>query len=245
MHPKIEEFLEEKKQNIENLGKNEELQKLGLSFLTETANNKYSYNFSWLGIPIIQFPQDIIALQEIIWNVKPDLIIETGVAHGGSLILSASILELIGDEALVVGIDIDIRSHNRDAIENHPMFKRIKLLEGSSISEEILEQVREIAKDKKNILVILDSNHTHDHVLEELNLYSPFVTKDNYCIVFDTVIEDMPENSFPDRPWGKGDNPKTAVWEFLDNNDEFFIDKELENKLLITVAPDGYLKKVK
>lgn len=244
MHPKIEEFLTEKKQNIENLGKQKHLQKLGLSFLTETASSKYSYNFSWLGIPIIQFPQDMVALQEIIWSVKPDLIIETGVAHGGSLILSASILELIGNDGLVIGIDIDIRAHNREAIENHPMFKRIKLLEGSSISEEILVQVREIAKDKKSILVILDSNHTHDHVMEELKLYSPFVTKDNYCIVFDTVIEDMPENSFPDRPWGKGDNPKTAVWEFLKQNKNFVIDKEIEDKLLITVAPDGYLKKV-
>ncbi len=197
-----------------------------------------------VGIPIIQFPQDMIALQEIIWNVKPDLIIETGVAHGGSLILSASILELIGNDGLVVGIDIDIREHNRKAIENHPMFKRIKLLEGSSVSNKVLENVKEITKDKKNILVILDSNHTHDHVLEELKIYSPFVSVNSYVIVFDTVIEDMPEDSFPDRPWGKGNNAKTAVWEFLKENSNFVMDKEVENKLLITVAPDGYLKRL-
>ncbi len=245
MHPKIEEFLIEKKQNIESLGKQKNLQELGLSFLVKTAESKYSYNFSWLGIPIIQFPQDMIALQEIIWNVKPDLIIETGVAHGGSLVLSASILELIGNDGLVVGIDIDIRQHNREAIENHPMFKRIKLLEGSSVSDEILQKVTEIAKSRNNILVILDSNHTHDHVSEELKKYSPFVSTDSYCIVFDTVIEDMPEDSFPDRPWGKGNNAKTAVWEFLKENENFIIDKEIENKLLITVAPDGYLKRIK
>jgi cephalosporin hydroxylase len=245
MHAKIEEFLNEKKQNIEKLGKQKNLQALGLSFLIETAPSKYSYNFSWLGVPIIQFPQDIIALQEIVWRVKPDLIIETGVAHGGSLILSASILELIGGDGLVLGIDIDIRQHNREVIENHPMFKRIELLEGSSVSGEVLEKVRQIAQHRKNILVILDSNHTHDHVLKELKAYSPLVTIDSYCIVFDTVIEDMPEDSFPDRPWGKGDNAKTAVWEFLDGNGDFIIDKEIEDKLLITVAPDGYLKKVR
>lgn len=245
MHPKIEEFLNEKKQNIEELGRQENLRQLGLSFLTETAPSKYSYNFTWLGIPIIQFPQDMVALQEIIWDVKPDLIIETGVAHGGSLILSASILEMIGGEGTVLGIDIDIRSHNRERIESHPLFRRIELFEGSSVSEEIFEKVRDIAKDKKNVLVILDSNHTHEHVAQELKLYSPLVAVGNYCVVFDTVIEDMPEDAFPDRPWGKGDNPKTAVWEFLRDNDNFEIDKTIENKLLISVAPDGYLKRIK
>lgn len=245
MHPKISEFLQEKAENIRQLGENRKLKDLGLSFLNESGSNKYSYNFTWLGVPIIQFPQDMVALQEIIWQVKPDLIIETGVAHGGSLILSASMLELIGDDGLVVGIDIDIRGHNREVIENHPMFKRIKLVEGSSVSGEVFAEVEAIAKDKKNILVILDSNHTHDHVLQELNLYSPLVAVDSYCIVFDTVIEDMPEDSFPDRPWGKGDNAKTAVWQFLRGSEDFIIDKEIENKILITVAPDGYLKRVR
>ena len=245
MNPKIKEFLDEKAENIKKIGSQSKLKEAGLSFLVETAKDKYSYNFSWLGVPIIQFPQDMVALQEIIWQVKPDLIVETGVAHGGSLILSASILELIGGEGSVVGIDIDIREHNRQAIEQHPMFKRITLLEGSSLSSEIVDRVKDIAKGKTNILVILDSNHTHAHVLEELNLYSDLVAVGSYCIVFDTVIEDMPEDSFPDRPWGKGDNAKTAVWEFLAANDNFMIDKEVEDKLLITVAPDGYLKRTK
>jgi cephalosporin hydroxylase len=203
---------------------------------------RYSYNFNWLGRPIIQIPEDIIAMQELIWQVKPDLIIETGIAHGGSLIFYASMLELIGGDGEVLGIDIDIREHNRVEIEKHPMFKRITMIQGSSIDGVIVKQVYKLAKGKKRILVVLDSNHTQDHVLKELELYAPLVKKGSYLVVFDTAIEDIPEDLFPDRPWGKGNNPKTAVWEFLKTNDRFEIDKDFENKLLFTVAPDGYLK---
>ena len=210
---------------------------------------KYSYNFSWMGRPVIQYPQDMIAMQEIIWEVKPDLIIETGIAHGGSLIFSASMLELLaacgGGEGEVLGIDIEIRPHNRKAIEEHPMFKRISMIEGSSIAPEVIAQVLERVRDKERILVCLDSNHTHDHVLAELNAYAQLTSVGSYCVVFDTVIEDMPENLFPDRPWAKGNNPKTAVWEYLKTHPEFEIDKNIENKLLITVAPDGYLKRAR
>jgi cephalosporin hydroxylase len=178
-----------------------EMRQLGLQFVRDTAKYKYSYNFTWLGRPLIQFPQDMVAMQEIIWQVKPDLIIETGIAHGGSLIFYASILELLGGEGEVLGIDIDIREHNRVEIEKHPMFKRVTMLEGSSVDEGIASQARDFAKDKKSVMVILDSNHTHDHVLRELELYSPLVTKGNYLVVFDTVVEDMPEDFFPDRPW--------------------------------------------
>jgi cephalosporin hydroxylase len=206
---------------------------------------RYSYNFNWLGRPIIQLPQDIIAMQELIWQVKPDLIIETGIAHGGSVIFYASILELIGKGGHVLGIDIDIRKHNRVEIEKNPMFKRITMIQGSSIDEDVARQVYEFAKGKNCVFVILDSNHTHEHVLRELELYSMLVTKGSYLVVLDTLIEDMPDDSFPDRPWGKGNNPKTAVWEFLKTNNRFVIDKDIENKLLITVAPDGYLKCIK
>lgn len=229
-------------------------------FMYESILSKYSYNFSWMGRPIIQYPQDIVAMQELIWQIKPDLIIETGIAHGGSLILSASMLALLDmTDAIetnaminpkqsyrkVLGIDIDIRAHNRVAIEAHPMATRIQMIEGSSIAPEIIEQVKEIAKSYQRILVCLDSNHTHEHVLEELKAYAPLTSVDSYCVVFDTIIEDLPDNMFPDRPWGVGNNPKTAVWEFLKNNDQFITDKEIENKLLITVAPDGYLKRVR
>jgi cephalosporin hydroxylase len=208
-----------------------------------TVAYKYSYHFSWLGRPIIQYPQDMVAMQEIIWEVKPDLLIETGIAHGGSLIYYASLMELLGGNGHVLGIDIDIRQHNRTEIEKHPMFKRITMFEGSSITVEMAERVREFAKPYKRIMVVFDSNHTHDHVLEELRLYSPLVSPGSYCVVFDTFVEDMPPGSFPDRPWDKGNNPKTAVWEFLKTNKDFEIDKTIQDKLLITAAPDGYLKR--
>ncbi len=238
-------FEEIKKENIKQLGENQQLTALSNEWLVEVSRYKYSYNFTWLGRPIIQFPQDILALQEIIWQEMPDLVIETGIAHGGSLILYASILELIGGDGKVLGIDIDIRNHNRIEIEKHPMFKRITLIQGSSVDDQVIHQVYELARGKKKILVVLDSDHNHTHVLRELVLYSPLVKKDSYLVVFDTVIEDMPENCFPDRPWGKGNNPKTAVREFLKTNDRFVINKEIESKLLITVAPDGYLRCVK
>ena len=241
----INDFEVEKSIAIENMANDRNLRSLTNHWFIESCKYKYSYNFTWLGRPIIQFPQDVIAMQEIIWQVKPDLIIETGIAHGGSLIFYASMLELLGGNGQVLGIDIDIREHNRVEIEKHPMFKRIKMIEGSSIDDNVAQQVYDFAKNKKQVLVILDSNHTHNHVLKELQLYSPLVAKDSYLVVFDTVIEDMPEDFFSDRPWGKGNNPRTAVWEFLKTNDRFIIDKDIENKLLITVAPDGYLKCVK
>ena len=245
MNP-TDQFNQEKKENIIALGNDESLKDLGLKFLVDTAPKKYSYNFSWMGRPIIALPQDMIAMQELIWEVKPDLIIETGVAHGGSIVYYASLLELIGGEGLVLGIDIDIRKHNRDLIEAHPMMKRIKLLEGSSTSNEIVSQVKEIASSKKKIMVCLDSNHTHEHVYNELKLYAPLTTVGSYCIVFDTVVEDMPTDwDWGIRTWGVGNNPKTAVRAYLKENDNFEIDKSIDNKLLISVAPDGYLKRVK
>ncbi len=220
---------------------------------------KYSYHFEWLGRPIIQYPQDIVAMQELIWHVRPDLIIETGIAHGGSLIFSASMLALLDlcdaiengapfdprqSRRKVLGIDIEIRPHNRAAIEAHPMASRIQMIQGSSIDPNVIDQVHQMAQGYERILVCLDSNHTHDHVLAELKTYAPLVTPESYCVVFDTIIEDMPPGSFPDRPWDKGNNPKTAVWEFLKDHPEFEIDKAIQPKLLITVAPDGYLKRV-
>ncbi len=224
---------------------NNALSKKAKSFLKESILSKYTYNFTWMDRPIIQYPQDIIAMQEIIWKVKPDLIIETGIAHGGSLIFYASMLELLNNGGIVLGIDIDIREHNRIEIEKHPMFKRIKMIQGSSINPEIYSEVKKYIKDKKNILVALDSNHTHDHVFKELKLYSPLVTLGSYIVVFDTIIEELPDNFFKDRPWGKKNNPKTAANKFLKTHNEFVIDREIEDKLLITVAPGGYLKRVK
>ena len=240
----IKLFQEETVQRVADQGQSAGVTEAAAKFVIESVATKYSYNFSWMGRPIIQYPQDMIAMQEIIWQIKPDLIIETGIAHGGSLVFYASLLELIG-HGEILGIDIDIRAHNRKEIEAHPMFKRIRMIEGSSISEDTLLQVKEAAKDKAKIIVLLDSNHTHDHVLSELELYAPFVTLDSYLVVFDTVVEHLEPGSTSDRPWGKGDNPKTAVKAFLSTHPEFKIDEAIDNKLLISVAPEGYLKRVK
>lgn len=229
-------------------------------FMIFSTIPKYSYNFSWMGRPIIQYPQDMVAMQELVWQVKPDLIIETGIAHGGSLIFSASMLaQLDMCEAIeagvslnpresrrkALGIDVDIRAHNRAAIEAHPMATRIQMIQGSSIAPDIIAQVHAVAANHSRVLVCLDSNHTHDHVLAELEAYAPLTSVGSYCVVFDTLIEDMPGSMFPDRPWGPGNNPKTAVWEYLKNHPEFEIEKSIQHKLLITVAPDGYLKRMK
>ncbi len=242
-------FEQEVSERIEAVSRNEELLASGSAFMQCSITPRYSYNFTWLGRPIIQYPQDIIAMQELIWSIQPDLIVETGIAHGGSLIFSASMLELNAAcggpaEARVVGVDIDIRDHNRAALEAHPMFKRITMLQGSSVAPEVVEQVRQAARGCQRVLVCLDSNHTHEHVLAELEAYAPLTTVGSYCVVFDTIIEDLPKEAFSDRPWGPGCNPKTAVHEYLKSHSEFVIDKQIDYKLLISVAPAGYLKRI-
>ncbi|QBC45002.1 cephalosporin hydroxylase family protein [Iodobacter fluviatilis] len=264
------EFERERAIDIQQQGRDGAVHSIALDFLIKTAPYKYAYNFKALGRPIIQFPQDMIAIQELIWEIKPDLIIETGIAHGGSLIMNASVLAMLdycdavssgevldplASKRKMIGLDIDIRQHNREEIEKHPLAHKIEMIQGSSIDASIVKQVKEIAAQYSKVLVLLDSNHTHDHVLAELKAYAPLVSKGSYCIVYDTVIEDMPVDSFPDRPWDVGNNPKTALHAYLnelqaetvfasDGERLFYeIDKEIENKLLITVAPDGYLKR--
>lgn len=238
-------FEEEKKKNIAKMNKNKKLISAAKQFLIESVKEKYSYNFTWLGRPIIQYPQDIVLIQELIWQIKPDLIIETGIAHGGSLILSASLLELIGGPGKVIGVDIEIRKHNRKAIENHPLYKRITMFEGSSTDPKIVACVKKAAQKKKKVMVFLDSLHTHEYVLGELELYSPLVTKGSYLVVFDTVIEELPVSCYSDRPWFPGNNPETAVHAFLKQNHNFMLDKTITKKLLMTVARNGFLKRIR
>ncbi len=226
-----------------------ELQELSGKWLEASVQRKYSYGFRWLGRPVIQYPQDLVAMQELIWQIQPDLIIETGIAHGGSLIFSASMLALNADcggpaDAYVLGIDIDIREHNRSAIEAHPLFDRITMIEGSSIEQTIVDQVVDAAQGKAKVMVCLDSNHTHDHVLAELEAYASLTTVGSYCVVFDTVIEDLSAECNADRPWGPGNSPKTAVEQFLLHNDNFVPDTGIDQRLLISVAPSGYLRRV-
>ncbi len=251
-------FEKEKKYRLANNSVDSGLRRAAAGFMRESIRAQYSYNFRVLGRPVIQYPQDIVAIQELIWQIKPDLIIETGIAHGGSLILSASMLalldycdavengELLDPKATkrrVLGIDIDIRAHNRAAIEAHPMAHRIDMIQGSSIAPEVIAQVQAQAAGYERVVVILDSNHTHAHVLAELQAYAPLVSKGSYCVVFDTVIEDLPAGMYPDRPWDVGNNPKTAVREYLAQNSNFEVDEDMEAKLLITVAPGGYLRR--
>ena len=226
------------------MSRDKSLRKISRLWFNRSFKYEYSYHFNWLDRPIIQYPQDIVALQEIIWKVKPDLIIETGIARGGSLVFSASILDLIG-KGEVLGIDVNIHEKNRKELERHTMYKRITMIQGSSVDKNVVKKVYKFAKRKKRVMVFLDSNHTHEHVLNELKAYSPLVTKGSYMVVFDTVIDDMPKKFFHKRPWGKGNNPKSAVIEFLKDSDRFIIDKKFENKLLITVAPCGHLKCIK
>ena len=239
----VEEFKQERAERVASYAYHNDLKAAADTFNVVSNRDQYSYNFSWMGRPIIQYPQDMMAMQELIWDIKPDLIIETGIAHGGSLIYYASLMELIG-KGEVLGIDIDIREHNRREIEAHPMSKRIQMIQGSAIDEELVAEVARRAEGKQTIMVCLDSNHTHAHVLRELELYAPFVTVGSYCVVFDTIVEDMPKGAY-ERPWDVGNNPKTAVWEYLKHNDNFEIDHQIDNKLLISVAPEGYLKRVK
>jgi cephalosporin hydroxylase len=255
----MNDFRTEVADRIANNPTDQELCEAAATFMLASIRRQYSYNFSWLGRPIIQYPQDIVAMQELIWLVKPDLIIETGIAHGGSLIFSASMLALLDicevaksrqvpeplkSQRKVLGIDIDIRPHNRTAIEAHPMASRIQMIQGSSIAPEIIAQVHAAAAKYSRVMVCLDSNHTHAHVLAELNAYAPLASKGSYCVVFDTIVHDLPKEMYPDRPWGPVNNPKTAVWEFRKAHPEFEIDKTIQHKLQITVAPDGYLKRV-
>ncbi len=244
--------------NIVKLGESTSSKRLAVDWLIDTAPLNYSYNFRWLGLPIIQYPQDTVALQELVWSIKPDLIVETGIARGGSLALSASLLMMcdfadarvsgsrmdpVSPARKVVGIDIDIRAPNRLALQEHPLSGYMEIMEGSSTDPRVIDGVHEIAKGYERVLVMLDSNHTHDHVLAELEAYSPLVSNGSYCIVYDTVIDDMPMGSFPTRPWDVGNNPKTAVHSFLNSHPEFVIDNSIPDKLQITVAPDGYLRR--
>jgi cephalosporin hydroxylase len=239
------EFNERNRHFIQSMKDDANLRKASQAWYLQASRQEYSYHFSWLGLPIIQFPQDVVAMQEIVWRTRPDVIVETGVARGGSLLLYASLLELIGGEGLVVGIDVDIRAPNRAAIEGHALSKRIRLIQGSSVDSAIVEQVAAIAKKGRRVLVVLDSNHTHFHVARELECYAPLVTCESYLVVFDTVIEDMPPEFVKDRPWAPGNSPKTAVNEFLTRTDRFRIDDEIDAKLSISAAPGGYLRCVK
>ena len=255
----MNDFNVEIKERLIAAGTNVRLKHASNEFMKASIEASYSYNYHWLGRPIIQYPQDIVAMQELIWQIRPDVIVETGIAHGGSLILSASMMAMLdycdavesGDsldpqasKRKVIGVDIDIRAHNKVAIENHPMRNLISMIEGSSLDSRIIEQVKHKVGNAEKVLVALDSNHTHEHVLAELDSYAPLVTLGSYCVVFDTVIEQLPADTYDDRPWGIGNNPMTAVNAWLPHNPAFEVDRDMDQKLQVSVAPGGFLKRV-
>jgi cephalosporin hydroxylase len=239
----IKQFELERAEAIKEMGNDKELRQKSLDWMLHADKYKYTYNYSWMGRPIIKYPNDILILQEMIWNLKPDYIVETGIAHGGSIIFSSSMLELLG-HGEVIAVDIDIRQHNREEIEKHPMAKRITMIEGSSVDPIIVNSIKEKVKGKK-VLVCLDSNHTHEHVLEELRMYADMVNVGSYIVCPDTFVEYFPKGYCDDRPWDVGNNPMTALIAFLKEDDRFIIDKDIDNKLMITEGFDGYLKRIK
>jgi len=235
-------FKAEVAENIRGLREDETLRRSSNDWIRESARYRYTYNFRWMGRPVIQFPGDLIGLQEIIWETRPGAVVETGIAHGGSLVFSASMLALLGGDGIVVGVDIDIREHNRRAIEAHPMAPRIRMVQGSSIDPAMVAEVYRIIDDRKPVIVILDSMHTHEHVLAELRAYAPLVRAGSWLVVLDTSIEDMPAGWFADRPWDVGNSPRTAVDAFLSESDRFVVDRDMDAKLQITVASGGWLR---
>jgi cephalosporin hydroxylase len=253
-----QQFATERAGRLADYAQDTAFQDLSRQWLQTSMDKKYVYNYDWLGRPIIQYPQDMVAIQELVWTVRPDLIIETGIAHGGSLILSASMLAMLDmcdaiesgatmdprqSARKVIGIDIDIREHNRAAIQAHPMASRIQMVQGSSIGPDVVAQVQAAAQGYKKVMVFLDSMHTHDHVLGELDAYAPLVSPGSYCVVFDTFVEDMPPQFFADRPWDVGNNPKTATRQWLASHPDFSVDRSMESRLMVTVAPEGFLKR--
>jgi len=217
-----------------------ELEKEAIKWAKVSAENRLFYEIDWLGVPIIQTPEDMVLMQELIFKVQPDIIIESGVAHGGSLIYYASLLELLG-KGKVIGIDIEIREHNRRVIERHPIFKRIELLEGNSVSEETIEKIRKMVPKDSKVIVCLDSNHIKSHVLRELQIYNSFVNPGSYIVVFDTITSKLAELGACDKIY-INNSSKEAVEEFLKVNNNFEIDKHY-NKLYISYSPNGYLRR--
>ena len=212
----------------------------------ELDRYKFGYTFEWLGVPIIRLPDDIVVFQELVFQVKPRIILEIGIARGGSVILSSSLVELLGNNGRVIGVDIDIRSHNLERIKAHRMYKNITLIEGNILNKDTIKELTENLGQARVDILVLDSNHTHEHVLEELQLLSGFVAVGGYIVLPDTVIEDFPQGYYSDnRPWDVGNNPKTALLEFLSNNNKFEKDLHFSSKAALSESPDGYIRKIR
>jgi cephalosporin hydroxylase len=234
------DFESKKKQAANLLSQNVGIKKRAMDLLVDANNYMYSHQFTWLDVPVIQLPQDLFVTQEILFKTKPDLFIETGIAWGGSVLFHAGILELIGNGHLIA-IDRVLPDKIKEEIAKHPFSKRITLIEGDSTDPSVLKKVSELVHGNKKVGAFLDSNHEHFHVLNELRAYGPMVTSGQYLTVYATAIEFLPEPRVKNRPWGHGNNPLTAMHEYLKENKNFSIDTQFENKLLSSFAPNGRL----
>lgn len=237
-------FAQRVRAKSEALGRDRQVFESAVATLHAADQYDYFYLWSWMGVPIIQLPADIMATQEVIWTTKPDVIIETGVARGGSVLFMASLLELIG-KGTVIGVDIDIRPHNRDSIERHPMARRVVLIEGPSTDPATLAKVKAAIPAGAAVMVVLDSDHGRDHVLAELRTYGPLVTKGCYLVVADTILghfdpEQTPRNR--SKVWLKGNEPLSALEAYLKETDRFEVDPVLNGKLILSSSPGGYLR---
>lgn len=231
--------------SAEGMSQDKDLKKKAMEVLVEADKHRWIHQTKWFGQAILNLPQDMFAIQEIIYRTRPKFIIETGVAWGGSLLFYSTLMEVLGGEK-IIGIDLYMPPDLKERLNSYgKLSSRLALIEGSSVDESTVERVRSITGGSKEVMLILDSYHTHEHVLKELRLYSPFVGKGFYIVCGDTVVEDIPEQTHRTRPWGPGDNPKTALRQFLLENDRFIVDKKTENKLLFTCNPDGYVQCVK
>jgi cephalosporin hydroxylase len=239
------EFEDLRLESAKEMHKDQELWRDALDVLVRADHYRWIHQTNWLGEPALNLPQDMFALQEIIFKTRPQFIIELGVAWGGSLLFYSTLMEVLGGER-IIGVDIYIPEDLRERLSSHGnLSKRLTLINGSSIEQDTQRQVKSIVGDCREVMVVLDSYHTHDHVLKELHLYSSFVGKGSYLICGDTVVEDIPEQEHRSRPWGPGNNPKTALRQFLQENDRFEVDDYYDQKLLFTCSPGGYLKAIK
>lgn len=240
-----QEFFELNRKAADAMHSDGELQQDALDILVKADDYRWIHQSTWFGEPVLNLPQDMFALQEIIWQTRPDFIIEVGVAWGGGILFEAMLLEVLGGKK-VIGIDIFIPPDLRKRLENHgAISNRIDLIEGSSISAETLAKVKELLRGSKKVLVVLDSHHTHDHVLEELRAYAPLVEQGQYLICGDTIVERMPPHASRPRPWGPGNSPATALQVFLKETDRFVANTEIDKRLLFSCHPGGYLRAVK
>ena len=241
--PDADHFRSERADWRASLGADDTLRQQGIDLQLAADDHHYTYSWEWLGVPIIRLPDDIVVLQELIWAYRPQRIVETGVARGGSMLLDSSLMTLSGIEPAVLGIDISIFAHTHEALAEHPMSRGVTLLETSSVSDEAVSAARDFLGNAERALLVLDSNHTHEHVLAELRVLAPLLPVGSFILVADTIVEELPQGHYVNRPWDRGNSPLTAANQFLGENPGFVRDTEWSRRALLTEFRDGILRR--